>query len=60
LLLGEMAGGDGGGSIPLGCVLMVAAVFTGAGTVGLLVAYGFLRKPLGLFRRQEYALERKP
>jgi hypothetical protein len=47
-LLGE-ASGEGG--IPVARLLMVGAVFIGAGTTGSLVAYYSLRRPLGLFQR---------
>lgn len=39
---------EGGGVLPAR-LLLVAAVFIGAGTAGLVTAYAFLRKPLGLF-----------
>jgi hypothetical protein len=53
LLLAEM--GEGGGDIrnvPIVHLLTVATVFIGASTFGLLVGYGLLRKPLGLFRQR--------
>jgi hypothetical protein len=37
-----------GAGIPAVRVLLVAAVFIGAGTAGLVTGYAFLRKPLGL------------
>lgn len=48
-LIGESIG-EGGGEIPLSHIAIVASVFIGAGTAGLVVAYAFLRKPLGLFQ----------
>ena len=42
---------EGAGNAPLRQVLVLSAVCLGAGTAALLVAFGFLRKPLGLFRR---------
>jgi hypothetical protein len=50
-LIGEMSEGDGGRAIPLSRVLTVAAVFIGSGTAGWLIAYGLLKRPLGLFRQ---------
>lgn len=51
-LLGEMFGeGSGGDGVPLSRMLIVVAVFLGSGTSGLLLAFAFLRKPLGLFRK---------
>jgi len=46
LLLGESREGKGG--IPLPARLIVSSIFVGAGTIGLVIAYAFLRKPLGL------------
>jgi hypothetical protein len=46
LLIGESSEGKGG--IPLPVRLMVSSIFIGAGTVGLVIAYAFLGKPLGL------------
>ena len=43
-LLGEMSEGPG----PTTRLLLVAAVFVGLGTAGLLIAYAFLGAPLGL------------
>jgi hypothetical protein len=45
--LGE-ASGEGGGGVPLARVAMVFAIFVGVGTVGIVIGYAFLRKPLGL------------
>jgi uncharacterized membrane protein YidH (DUF202 family) len=42
--------GEGAGNAPLQQVVIVSAVFIGAGISALLVAFGFLKKPLGLFR----------
>ena len=42
---------DGDGNAPLRQVLLVSAVFIGAGASCLLVAFAFLKKPLGLFQR---------
>ena len=46
LLLGESREGKGG--IPLPERLIVSSIFIGAGIIGLVIAYAFLRKPLGL------------
>ena len=46
LLLGESR--EGKGRIPLPVRLIVSSIFIGAGTIGLVIAYAFLRKPLGL------------
>ena len=48
LLVAEAS--QGGGGIPLARLALVASVFIGAGTLGLVVAYAFLNKPLGLSR----------
>jgi hypothetical protein len=50
LILLQEIFGDGAGNAPLRQVLLVSAVFIGAGTSCLLVAFAFLKKPLGLFR----------
>jgi hypothetical protein len=47
--LGEMS--EGGGAMPLIRLLFVASVFLGLGLAGLLIAYAFLRTPLGLWSR---------
>ncbi len=39
------------GGIAPGKLLIVAALFLGAGAMGLGTAYAFLKKPLGLFER---------
>ena len=44
--IGEMSEGTGGA--PAGRLLLVATVFIGLGVAGLLVAYAFLGKPLGI------------
>lgn len=45
-------GHEGGtGGVPPARILLVASVFIGAGTSGLLIAFAFLKKPLGLFRK---------
>lgn len=53
-LLGEMYG-EGGhtgfASIPPSRIMIVFAMFLGSGASGLLVAFAFLRRPLGLFRK---------
>jgi hypothetical protein len=49
--IGEASGGGGQG-VPLARVAMVFAVFVGVGTVGIVIGYAFLRKPLGLLRQQ--------
>jgi hypothetical protein len=41
----------GGGSVAPARILLVSSVFLGAGTSGLLIAFAFLKKPLGLFRK---------
>ena len=42
---------EGGGPTPrLGQLVSIACVFVGLATAGLLIAYGFLRGPLGLWR----------
>jgi hypothetical protein len=45
--LGETSEGGGSG-VPLARLVTVFAVFVGAGAVGVVVGYAFLRKPLGL------------
>lgn len=40
---------DGAGDTPLQQIVIVSAVFIGAGIAALLVAFGFLKRPLGLF-----------
>jgi hypothetical protein len=47
--LGETSEGGGRG-VPLARLATVFAVFVGAGAVGVVMGYAFLRKPLGLFR----------
>ena len=49
-LLAEVFEG-GMGSAPQNRALLVSSVFIGAGTSGLLIAFAFLKKPLGLFRK---------
>jgi len=49
-LLSEILEGSGG-SVPPTRILLVSSVFLGAGTSGLLIAFAFLKKPLGLFRK---------
>lgn len=49
--LGEMS--EGTGAPPLGRALLVASVFLGLATAGMLVAYAFLGKPLGLNARSQ-------
>jgi hypothetical protein len=49
VFLGETSEGGGQG-VPLARITTVFAVFVGAGTVGILTGYLFLRKPLGLLR----------
>jgi hypothetical protein len=44
---------DGAANAPLRQVLLVSAVFIGAGASCLLVAFAFLKKPLGLFQRAQ-------
>jgi hypothetical protein len=48
-LAGELFG-EGSGGLPTAKMLLIAALFLGAGTGVMLIAYGFLGKPLGLFR----------
>jgi hypothetical protein len=43
--------GEGRISVPQSKLLIVSSVFIGAGTAGLLMAFTFLKKPLGLFRK---------
>jgi hypothetical protein len=45
--LGETSEGGGRG-VPLARVALVFAIFVGTGTLGVLIGYAFLRKPLGL------------
>jgi hypothetical protein len=47
--LGEMA--EGSGALPMGRLAFVASVFISLGLAGLLIAYAFLGKPLGLGRQ---------
>jgi len=42
---------ESAGSVPTSRILLVSSVFVGAGTSGLLIAFAFLKKPLGLFRK---------
>jgi len=49
-LLSEILEGSGE-SVPPARILLVSSVFLGAGTSGLLIAFAFLKKPLGLFRK---------
>jgi hypothetical protein len=42
---------ESAGSVPPSRILLVSSVFIGAGTSGLLIAFAFLKKPLGLFRK---------
>ncbi|MGA7829358.1 MAG: hypothetical protein WCA21_00170 [Terracidiphilus sp.] len=49
LLMAEIVG-DGAGKAPLRQVVVVSAMFIGAGTALLLVAFAFYKKPLGIFR----------
>jgi hypothetical protein len=42
---------DGNLDMPVRMVVLLSAMFIGAGTVALLTAFAFLRKPLGLFRK---------
>jgi hypothetical protein len=46
VFLGEMS--EGGGAPPMGRLVFVASVFISLGLAGLLIAYAFLGKPLGL------------
>jgi len=48
LVFAELA--EGGGQLPLARMLLVAAVYIGLESAGLLVGYALLAKPLGLFR----------
>jgi hypothetical protein len=48
-LAGEVFG-EGSGGLPTAKMLLIATIFLGAGTAVLLIGYGFLGKPLGLFR----------
>ena len=49
LFLAEASGGGEQG-VPLARVATIFAVFVGTGTIGILIGYAFLRKPLGLPR----------
>lgn len=49
--LGEI--GESSGAVPLNSLAFVASVFVGLGLAGLLIAYAFLREPLGLGRCSE-------
>jgi hypothetical protein len=42
---------DGNQEIPARKIVLLSAMFIGAGTAALLTAFAFLRKPLGLFRK---------
>jgi len=42
---------ENAGIVPFRQVLVVAAMFIGAGTSGMLIAFAFLKEPLGLFRK---------
>jgi hypothetical protein len=46
VFLGEI--GEGGGAPPMGRFVFVASVFVGLGLAGIVIAYAFLAKPLGL------------
>jgi hypothetical protein len=41
---------EGNTGLPFRRILLLSAIFIGAGTSALLIAFAFLRKPLGLFR----------
>ena len=49
--LGEIA--EGKGAVPMTRLAFVASVFVGLGLAGFLIAYAFLREPLGLGRGSE-------
>jgi hypothetical protein len=49
--LGEI--GESSGAVPLNSLAFVASVFVGLGLAGFLIAYAFLREPLGLGRCSE-------
>jgi hypothetical protein len=51
ILMGELFG-EGAANAPLAQVLLLSAVFIGTGTACLLIAFGFFKKPLGLFGRE--------
>jgi hypothetical protein len=46
---------EGNASAPLGRIMLLSALFVGAGTSALLIAFAFLRKPLGLFQNTSSA-----
>jgi len=46
LLIGESLGSKGGIAVPVR--ILVFLIFIGASILGLVIAYNFLRKPLGL------------
>jgi len=50
ILMSELFG-EGAANAPLSQVLILSAVFIGAGTACLLIAFAFFKKPLGLFSR---------
>ncbi len=49
-LAGEFFG-EGSGGVPPAKMLLIAALFLGAGTGLMLIGYGFLARPLGLFQK---------
>jgi len=49
--LGEI--GESSGAVPMSRLAFVASVFVGLGLAGFLIAYAFLREPLGLGRGSE-------
>ena len=49
--LGEI--GESSGAVPMSRLAFVASVFVGLGLAGFLIAYAFLREPLGLGRSSE-------
>jgi hypothetical protein len=50
ILMSELFG-EGAAKAPLAQVLLLSAIFIGAGTACLLIAFAFFKKPLGLFSR---------
>jgi hypothetical protein len=46
---------EGNTNAPLGRILLLSAIFIGAGTSALLIAFAFLKKPLGLFQNNSAA-----
>ena len=52
LFVAEMTEGGGGSAPRLAQLMLIACVFVGLATMGLLIAYAFMGGPLGLWRRK--------